>query len=183
MDHIDHVDSFTTGAVGKPGRREFFLQVRSGPERVNVKCEKQQAAALAQYLRRLLNDLPPPADRPVNGAMQMMPPESVAFVLGPIGLAYERDRDRFLIQLEELVVDGNVADDDDEIEDDDSADDDADDEGTSDPDRARVRLFLSRGQAWAFVEHTEEVVAAGRPTCMWCSGPIDPDGHPCPRMN
>ena len=48
---------------------------------------------------------------------------------------------------------------------------------------ARVRLFLSRGQAWAFVEHTEEVVAAGRPTCMWCSGPIDPDGHPCPRMN
>lgn len=169
MDHLDHVDTFTAGAVGKPGRREFFLQVRTGAERINVKCEKQQAAALAQYLRRLLNDLPPAADRPLDGAMQMTPPDSVAFVLGPIGLAYERDRDRFLVQLEEFGPD----------------DGDADSEGdaTPDPDRPCVRLFLSRAQATAFVEHTEAVVAAGRPTCMWCSGPIDPDGHPCPRMN
>jgi hypothetical protein len=26
-------------------------------------------------------------------------------------------------------------------------------------------------------------VAAGRPNCRWCGFPIDPDGHPCPRMN
>lgn len=171
MDHIEHIDTFTAGTVGRPGRREFFLQVRTGAERINVKCEKQQAAALAQYLRKLLNDLPEPADRPLNGAMQMTPPDSVTFVLGPIGLAYERDRDRFLVQLEELVI----------------GDDDEDGEdGQPDadyPDRAGVRIFLSRSQAAAFVEHTEEVVAAGRPTCMWCSGPIDPDGHPCPRMN
>lgn len=171
MDHIEHIDTFTAGTVGRPGRREFFLQVRTGAERINVKCEKQQAAALAQYLRKLLNDLPEPADRPLNGAMQMTPPDSVTFVLGPIGLAYERDRDRFLVQLEELVI----GDDDEDGED---GQPDADD-----PDRAGVRIFLSRSQAAAFVEHTEEVVAAGRPTCMWCSGPIDPDGHPCPRMN
>jgi uncharacterized repeat protein (TIGR03847 family) len=177
MDHIDHVDTFTSGTVGKPGRREFFLQVRAGADRINVKCEKQQAAALAQYLRRLLNDLPPAADRPVNGAMQMTPPDDVAFVLGPIGLAYERDRDRFLVQLEEVVV---RDDDDDEDADDVDATAEDDDE---DDDRRRVRLFLSPSQASAFVEHTEAIVAAGRPTCMWCSGPIDPDGHPCPRMN
>ncbi len=174
MDHHDHVDTFTAGAIGKPGRREFFLQVRAGAERINVKCEKQQAAALAQYLRRLLNDLPPAADRPLDGAMEMTAPESVAFVLGPIGLAYERDRDRFLVQLEEIVLG-------DEDEDEETDDDDADDEGGDD--RPRIRLFLTRGQASAFVEHTEAVVAAGRPTCRWCSGPIDPDGHPCPRMN
>ena len=29
----------------------------------------------------------------------------------------------------------------------------------------------------------EQVVAAGRPPCMWCALPIDPDGHICPRMN
>lgn len=170
---FESVDTFTAGAVGRPGRREFFLQARVGSERINVKCEKQQAAALAQYLRRLLNDLPPPPDRPLNGAMQTTAPDSVAFVLGPIGLAYERDRDRFLVQLEEMVV--SEADDDDEDE---GPDDDEQDE-----DRARVRLFITRGQAAAFVEHTEELVAAGRPTCMFCNGPIDPDGHPCPRMN
>jgi uncharacterized repeat protein (TIGR03847 family) len=174
MEHIENIDTFTAGAVGKPGRREFFLQVRVGPDRINVKCEKQQAAALAQYLRRLLNDLPPASDKPVGGAMQMTPPEGVAFVLGPIGLAYERDRDRFLVQLEEMVVSADEDDDEVEVEDEDEDDD---------SDRRRIRLFLSRSQATAFVEHTEAIVAAGRPTCMWCNGPIDPDGHPCPRMN
>jgi hypothetical protein len=27
------------------------------------------------------------------------------------------------------------------------------------------------------------VVESGRPDCQWCSHPIDPDGHACPRMN
>ena len=30
---------------------------------------------------------------------------------------------------------------------------------------------------------TDTVVAAGRPPCRWCSLPIDPSGHACPRMN
>jgi uncharacterized repeat protein (TIGR03847 family) len=135
MEHLDSVDTFTAGTVGRPGRREFFLQVRTGAERINVKCEKQQAAALAQYLRKLLNDLPPAADRPLNGAMQMTPPDDVAFVLGPIGLAYELDRDRFVVQLEELVI----------RDEDDVDDDDPDDEEAVD--RRRIRLFLSRSQA------------------------------------
>lgn len=170
MDHLEHVDTFTAGTVGRPGRREFFLQVRTGADRINVKCEKQQAAALAQYLRRLLSDLPEPADRPLNGAMQMTPPDDVAFVLGPIGLAYERERDRFVVQLEELVP-----------RDEDEPEPDPGEPG--DPDRVGLRVFLSRSQAAAFADHAMEVVAAGRPTCMWCNGPIDPDGHPCPRMN
>ena len=117
-------------------------------------------------------------DSDPHGAMQMTPPEDVAFVLGPIGLAYERDRDRFLVQLEEVVVR-----DDDEDEDADDVDASTAEDDDEDDDRRRVRLFLSPSQASAFVEHTEAIVAAGRPTCMWCSGPIDPDGHPCPRMN
>ena len=80
-----------------------------------MKCEKQQAAALAQYLRRLLNDLPPPADRPLDGTLEMTPAgRSRRSSLGPIGLAYDRDRDRFLVQLEELVVRDDEDDDDDD---------------------------------------------------------------------
>ena len=62
---FDEVDAFTVGAIGEPGQRTFLLQARRGGERVTVKCEKQQAAAIADYLRKVLNDLPPPADKPV----------------------------------------------------------------------------------------------------------------------
>ena len=41
-------------AIGEPGSRVFYLQARSGPQRVTVKCEKQQVSAIAQYLRRVL---------------------------------------------------------------------------------------------------------------------------------
>lgn len=46
-----------------------------------------------------------------------------------------------------------------------------------------MRVFLTRGQVQAFCEQADTLVAAGRPPCMWCSLPIDPDGHVCPRMN
>ena len=101
------------------------------------------------------------------GALELAPPIEPIFVLGPIGLGYERSSDRMLIQLEEFVP--------------------VDDEGEQDPeeveDRGRIRVFLTRGQVQAFCEMADSLVAAGRPTCMWCGNPMDPDGHPCPRMN
>jgi len=164
---FDEVDSFTIGAIGQPGQRTFLLQARRGGERVTVKCEKQQAAAIADHLRKVLNDLPPAADRPMPGVLELAPPIEPTFVLGPIGLGYERSSDRMLIQLEEFVP--------------------VDDEGEQDPeetlDRGRVRMFLTRGQVQAFCDMADSLVAAGRPTCIWCGNPMDPDGHPCPRMN
>jgi uncharacterized repeat protein (TIGR03847 family) len=165
---FDQVDAFTTGAVGPPGQRMFFIQTRASGRRVTIKCEKQQVAALAQYLRGLLKDLPPASDLPLAAAMDLADPSDPAFVLGPIGLGYDRDADRFVVQLEELLPD----------------EEDTEDEGPDDTvDRGRLRAFLSRGQVQAFCEQADTVVAAGRPTCLFCGGPIDPDGHACPRMN
>jgi uncharacterized repeat protein (TIGR03847 family) len=164
---FDDVDAFTVGAVGKPGQRTFLIQARRGRERVTVKCEKQQAAAIAEYLRTVLNDLPPADDRPMPSALELAGPIEVAFVLGPVGLGYERSNDRVLVQLDEMVP--------------------VDDDGEPDPealeDRSRMRVFLTRGQVEAFCEQADQLVAAGRPPCRWCSLPIDPDGHVCPRMN
>ena len=128
-----------------------------------MKCEKQQVTAITQYLRRVLNDLPPPEDRPMTGAVELH--DEQAFVLGPIGLGYDRSNDRVLVQLEEMIA---------------TEDDDEDDESA---DRGHIRLYMTRSQAAAFCEHADELVAAGRPSCQWCGNPIDPDGHPCPRMN
>jgi uncharacterized repeat protein (TIGR03847 family) len=162
---FDEVDAFTVGTLGRPGERTFYLQARADGERVTVKCEKQQAAAIVQYLRRVLADLPPPEDRPMPGAFEIREPLEAAFVLGPIGLGYDRSSDRVLIQFEEV---GEIDDEGDPIE---------------DESLGHVRMYVSRGQAAAFCEHADQVVEAGRPSCQWCGLPMDPDGHDCPRMN
>ncbi|MDO8361358.1 MAG: DUF3090 family protein [Actinomycetota bacterium] len=165
---FDEVDAFTLGAVGRPGERVFFLQARRGAIRVTVKCEKQQAAAIADYLRRVLNDLPEPTEKPIAAAMELATPVEAAFVLGPVGLGYDRSNDRVLVQLEEVV----------EV---DEEGEPVDDEAAAD--RGHLRVFLTRNQAHAFCAHADAVVSAGRPACIWCAHPIDPDGHACPRMN
>ena len=165
---FDEVDAFTVGTVGQPGSRVFYLQARRGGTRVTIRCEKQQAAAIAQYLRRVLNDLPDPTDKPMPAAMELAAPVEEAFVLGPVGLGYDRASDMLLVQLDEVGEfdeSGEPLDDDDES------------------DRGHLRVFITRSQAAAFCEHTDTVVAAGRPPCRWCSLPIDPSGHACPRMN
>ena len=163
---FDDVDAFNAGTVGRPGDRTFFLQIRADGDVVVVKCEKQQAAAVAQYLRRVLSDLPPAEDRPISGVVELPEPLDPAFILGPIGLGYDRGSDRVLVQLEEV---GEVDEDGEKVDDGDN--------------RGHVRLYLTRGQATAFCDHAEKIVEAGRPDCQWCGNPIDPDGHACPRMN
>jgi uncharacterized repeat protein (TIGR03847 family) len=161
---FEDVDAFTTGAIGEPGARTFYLQARHGRQRVAVKCEKQQVSAIVQYLERVLNDLPPPDDRPMAPALELIEPIEQVFVLGPIGLGYDRATDRLIVQLEEMV---RVDEDGEELEGHDG----------------HIRLYVTRGQAMSFCEHAQRVVAAGRPECQWCHLPIDPDGHACPRMN
>ena len=138
-----------------------------------MKCEKQQVTAIAQYLRRVLSDLPPPEDRPLP--VELRDPGEQSFVLGPIGLGYDRGNDRLLVQLEELVPSA--------LDDEDDEDDEIVDVDDVDDDRGHIRLYVTRSQAAAFCDHADELVAAGRPNCQWCGNPIDPDGHPCPRMN
>ena len=161
---FEDVDAFTTGAIGQPGARIFFLQARHGRKRVAVKCEKQQVTAILKHLDRVLNDLPPPEDRPMAGALELALPVEEVFVLGPIGLGYDRSSDRMIVQLEEV---GAYDEHGEEIEGRDG----------------HIRLYITRAQAAAFCEHAAKVVAAGRPDCQWCTHPIDPDGHACPRMN
>ncbi|MCY7300985.1 MAG: DUF3090 domain-containing protein, partial [Ilumatobacteraceae bacterium] len=102
---FDEVDAFTVGALGEPGARAFYLQARRGTQRVTVKCEKQQASAISDYLRRVLNDLPEPTERPIAAAMELIGPFDAAFVLGPVGLGYDRSNDKVQQQLAEVIAD------------------------------------------------------------------------------
>ena len=183
-ERLDEVDAFTTGTIGRPGQRTFFLQVRSGGARFDIKCEKVQVSAMADFLRNVLQDLPPAEDRPVDGAMELMPPRSDDFVLGQIARGYDPHNDRVVLQLIEVGerdLDDHLDDDDDHDDDDDDDHDELDDDELDD--RARIRISITRSQAAAFCSHADDVVAAGRPNCRWCGRPIDPDGHYCVRMN
>ena len=174
---FDEVDAFTVGAVGEPGSRVFFLTARAGGRRVSVRCEKQQVKAIATYLRHVLSDLPPPEVPPPPTAPagdEVAVPDDHEFVLGPVGLGYDRGNDRLLVQLEEML-DSDLASDDDE--------DELPGVAREPLDRGHIRFYVTRGQADAFCARADRLVAAGRPTCMWCGHPMDPDGHTCPRMN
>jgi uncharacterized repeat protein (TIGR03847 family) len=169
---FDEVDEFVAAAIGEPGSRVFYLTARQGRQRVTVRCEKLQVKAISTWLRNVLNDLPPSDSRPMVGPPDLGVEPDELFVLGPIGLGYDRVNDRMLVQLEELL-DADMAGSDPE-------------EAAHEPevsDRGHIRLYVTRGQADAFCEHAERIVAAGRPACRWCGNPIDPQGHACPRMN
>ena len=67
--HFEAVDMLTVGTLGPKGERVFYLQCLAGGELVSLKFEKRQAAALAEYLERVLGELPDatearPAPRP-----------------------------------------------------------------------------------------------------------------------
>lgn len=179
MDEIvfDSVEVFTTGAVGRPGQRTFYLQVRDGDRVASVRCEKQQAAAIAQYLRRALAHLPIVEGTVVRRPMSLVEPVDEEFVLGSVGLEFVKTLDQFTLVLRD--IDSALTDDDDDGDDDD-VDDDID---ASMAEGLGVRLTISRAQALAFCDHTDRVVAAGRPDCEYCGRPVDSEGHFCVRMN
>ena len=151
-------DAFTTGTVGPAGQRVFYLQARDGELVVTVRCEKQQVAALADYLDGLLEDLDPTPYGVATSDLDLTEPVQELWTVGPIGVAYDEPSDRIVVVLEELV------------------EEDAD-EGAS------VKVRLNRAQVSAFVRHSRDLVAAGRPPCRFCGLPLDAEGHACPRMN
>lgn len=156
---LEAPDHFTVGAVGPPGQRIFYLQGRESGTLVTLKCEKEQVAALGEYLVRLLDRRPaagaerPPRDR------ALLEPVDAAWAAGAIGVGYDEDGDRIIVQANEQV------------------------EEESEAEPATARFRLTRAQATAFVEQARDLLKASRPLCPVCSRPIDADGHLCPRSN
>ena len=131
-------DHFCTGTVGPKGQRVFYLQARQAGEIVSLKLEKQQITALADYLERLLEDLPE-MRAPRGAAPNLLEPVQPAFAVGGLGVIYNERADRIVLVAEELVT----------------TDDDQDDVTVApDPDEspAEARFHLSRPQVLSFIE-------------------------------
>jgi uncharacterized repeat protein (TIGR03847 family) len=96
-------------------------------------------------------------------------PISEEFRVGTMTLSWDPEDERVVIEVHAL---------DDEP---DELGEAGDDEQTEPREMLVVRL--SPAHARAFVKRAELVVDAGRPSCPFCGGPIDPAGHLCVRAN
>jgi uncharacterized repeat protein (TIGR03847 family) len=170
----------TVGTVGEPGRRTFYLQARQGSEQVTLKLEKQQVAALSQFVGEILSDLPAPESVLADDDLELVEPLLAEWVVGSIQLAYDSDADRVFVVAEEAIVE--EGDSEEELPLEPPLEASIPDAGRPD-DQGVARLGLTRSQAAALVRRGWNLVQAGRPACPLCGNPMDPEGHSCPRTN
>ncbi len=152
---LPDVDFLTTGAIGPPGQRVFYLQARHAGRVVSLRLEKTQVSALCQYLENMLGNLPPA--EPAEQDMDLIEPVVAEWIVGPMRVIYDEGDDRIVLVADEMVDEGE--------------------------DAAEAQIHATRAQVAALVRHGNEVVAAGRPPCPLCGGPLDPEGHMCVRLN
>jgi uncharacterized repeat protein (TIGR03847 family) len=166
---LDPVDKLTTGTVGEPGERTFFIQATQGELVVTIVVEKEQVELLGTSILEILASVGrETGEGPREDALELEVPLEPLWRAGRLSIGYAEDRDLMLLELEELVE---------------TAGDEEPDDATETPEPARVRLWATREQMFALARHGAAVAARGRPRCRFCGNPIDPDGHMCPAMN
>jgi uncharacterized repeat protein (TIGR03847 family) len=166
---LDPVDKLTTGTVGEPGQRTFFIQATQGERVITILVEKEQVELLGTSILEILASVGrETGEGPQEEALELEVPLEPLWRAGRLSIGYAEDRDLMLLELEELV----------ETPGEEEADD-----PTVLPEPARVRLWATREQMFALARHGAAVAARGRPKCRFCGNPIDPEGHMCPAMN
>lgn len=197
-DHFefDRLDGFVPGVVGQPGDRTFYLQARIGNQVVAFKMEKEQVALLGRYLaQEIMRHGGAEPDRDVTGLVEPVAPK---WAIGNLSAAFDAEAQMIHITAEELIFDDDLSGgfeedfpDDSEEEFDDEFEDDEVSDGLAEQleellglaNGRTARFVITLGQAAAFAEMTEELIAGGRPPCRLCGRPMEPGGHDCPRWN
>ena len=161
---ISGPDRFVVGTVGAPGERAFFVQAKKDRNVFSVAIEKDQVRAIVARLEIIIAeikranpfevvDIPAVDDAPLDSPVDAM------FVTGAISISWDNEIKAIKFEFFEA---SNEAD---------------------DPDDQVLSLSVNLGTAQSFALRSKAVVNAGRLPCPFCSIPIDPRGHLCPRAN
>lgn len=150
-------DRFIAGTVGEPGSRSFYLQVREAGELMSIALEKEQLIALAERLSIMLRELRIPQ---VQGNLLEFNSDNSPLE-SPVS-------DDFRAQAIAIAYDENLEKIDVELESEETE---------------LVAIFLTLPQTRSFIRRSQLVINSGRAVCPFCSAPISPQGHLCPRAN
>jgi uncharacterized repeat protein (TIGR03847 family) len=164
---VNPVEQITTGAIGPPGKRVFYLQGRGVDQIVTLIVEKQQIQSLAvgleqflSELRERLPDLPEASPDFTEKDMALQEPIDPLFRVGHMGLGYDEETDLLVLVAREIQT------------------------PDADPEQAAVaRFWCSRTQLRQMCHWGLEIAEQGRPICGNCGQPIDLEGHFCPKRN
>lgn len=182
---FDPPERFIAGTVGEPGQRTFFLQARSGMRVTSVALEKQQVEILGERIDELLDELLgaggiaslipaiTPTDLVDNGPLDQ--PIVEEFRAGTITLSWDSEDERVVVEVFPVIeVETPIE----------AAEDDLVDLPIDEPEPEELFIVrLTPVLARVFATRAASVVQAGRPSCQFCGGPVDPAGHLCPRSN
>ncbi len=150
----------TVGYTGVPGERTFFLQAEDPEGRITLLLEKGQVEGISDLLTQLLARVEDvPATDWDHDAMDLRTPIEPRWRVGDISVGLDPERNRFLLELGELVTE-------------------------EDAEPREVRIWADQDQARRLAAHAQEVIGHGRPRCQLCGRPTDADGsHTCPATN
>lgn len=147
---LNPVDFITIGTIGPRGQRIFHLQSGQGRQLVSLIIEKEQARALSEAIREMLEDL----DKRSPGSdiskvdltgvdMDLREPIEPVFRVAQMGLGYDEDHDLVVLVAQELVSTTDL----DEL---------------SETEPGVVKLWCKRDQMALLCEQALEVVNSGR---------------------
>lgn len=158
---LNPVSHITVGAIGVPGKRTFFIQGLQGSHVVTLVSEKEQIIALSRGIDEILERLgiTTRVVLPSEEEMELAEPIDPVFRIGQLGLGYDPLSKLLVLVAYELPEEENPA--------------------TINV----VRFWATPEQLQKLARHAAVIVAAGRPLCVLCGKPIDPDGHFCPKRN
>jgi len=157
------VDSINAITLGEPGSRTFNLTASSDRGEAIVWMEKEQLLQVGITLKQLIETRESTAD-PVPfdaGPPGFEPPITAEFKTGEMSLRHDSGSDVFTLRTQ--------------------------DPGGSEDASAVVReieFSFKRADAEKLSEEILRIVAAGRPPCPLCGGPLNPGGgHFCVKVN
>ena len=170
------VDAIDAESIGEPGKRTFRVRILRGDDSAALWVEKQQLSALGEAIPRLIEQLDSEDQHPNVDArpISYFPDDpTVDFKVGRLALGYAAQEDRLVLVAHDLGPDP----------DEDDLGLGADQEADYDPEVPAFSCRFTREQARFLSNSCADAVAGGRPDCVLCHRPIDPEGHMCPRAN
>jgi uncharacterized repeat protein (TIGR03847 family) len=149
-------------ALGQPGQRRFRLRAMNDAGRTaSLWLEKEQLIALGDAIETVLKDegfeqLNVPMDDREEAPVFPLDAD-IEFRIGQLSMGLDRDRRMMVLIGSEAVAEGE------------------------EPAGTQLEFDYRRGSQLR--QQILTVVAAGRPPCPLCGGPLDPQGHVCPKRN